>query len=105
MLGRLLTRLKLWGVDYQSNLAPEFVITHHAEKRIRERMWANACEPKREVIRAWFYGEILSPRGHEKPEYSGAHYRGWGPNIYVFRKRFPPTIAVTQKFLITILDR
>ena len=46
-------QLQCWGVVFESDLPPEFVVSHHAEQRLAERVGVKKDKMVKMVMKAW----------------------------------------------------
>jgi len=94
------------GID----LPYEFVITHHARKRMEKRMGhLSKRQYKERVMEAWYNGEIDVEkvgfeRGGGPRGFRDFQYRYHGGYIYVFGIRVHRKVVGSQKHLITIYN-
>lgn len=100
---------RLWGVVWETNKPPEFIVTAHAEERLMERLFVDKKEAGRLLIAAWFSRqEVPSHFIKRKEEISRErnlgtiHYRRFDGMIWVFGKSYLPRYSQTQHTLITI---
>lgn len=99
--------VKIWGVEIESNLPPEFIITDHAFLRIKTRTNYDDKKIKKLVVKAWFSKEPVSKKFLSKIEdkikrYGPTHYRSFLGNVYVFRAVYSKRLGHFQKKLVTV---
>lgn len=103
-------RFKVWGVELETNLAPEFFITKHAEQRLRERLNVNPDKFAKVTVKAWHSKVVSNPKMNRldyAKEFDARKYycyyrelMGW---IFVFGVRIGARGALQhQKVLITV---
>lgn len=96
-------RIKYWGVRFENNIPPEFIITKHAQDRMIERL---GCKTRDEMVKlvmlAWWNQANLPSwfmsnwaRQSKKVRYE---YRYLGKVVYVFIV----SRSGEQKTLVTI---
>ncbi len=54
--------LKVWGVEFEFNLPPEFYITDHAYERLKQRLNVSDKKLKQVVVKAWHAPEVDSKK-------------------------------------------
>ena len=102
---------KVWGVEFESSLPPEFVISDHAEKRLNERVRMKPEKMKALVVKAWYAKPVNTPKLEKTQNRSSYYYgeericRELMGKIYVFayaygKNRRPFSV---QKVLITVI--
>lgn len=101
-------KIRYWGIKLERKLAPEFVITMHAEKRATERLPAKATDIYGLTIRAWYKGEELPTSFQPKTEansirFRTIRYRYHAGVVWVFGVRYNKSAGYAQKHLVTIL--
>lgn len=100
---------KVWGVGFESDLPPEFIISTHAEERMRERMKCSKDKMVKLVAKA-FYGKSVPIPKLERIK-NKTHYRyderrfakemmGF---VFVFVMAEPRHPLPRQKVLITVI--
>lgn len=95
----LIPKLKYWGVAFEKNLPPEFIISDHGELRLKQRTELEEDqEMKKTIVKAWQHGETKRSERDKnlyETKYAGYHF--------IFRKFYPPLLGgFPQKMLITI---
>lgn len=114
MISKTLFRLlktKFWGVGFESELPPEFVITNHAERRLKKRIqYAHRHQLPKLMLDAWYLGidppETFKPEKATRPEghFHKFVYKYHMGYVWVWGIRFTKTIPGGQKHLITIYN-
>lgn len=106
-----LQRAKMWGVCLPHELPPEFMVTRHAEHRLKERLFIGSSEEmKNHIIAAWYSKthvpqEIKKDRRYTPPPWSGTlQYRIYRQRLYIFDERLNRKYQCMQKHLITVYD-
>ena len=101
-------RAKIWGVEFETRFPSEFVITNHAEDRIRERVSVKPKKMMRMVVKAWGSKETV-PRLNklayavqfgEDPKFM--FYRMFMGYVWIFRTMYRKNCQTPQKILITV---
>lgn len=100
-------KVKIWGVEIESNLPPEFIITDHAFLRLKTRTNYDEKKIKKLVVKAWFSKEVVSKKLFAKIEdkkrrHSFSHYRFFLGNLYVFDIVHNKKLGYSQKILVTV---
>jgi hypothetical protein len=100
---------KRYGVQFESSLPPEFVVSEHAEQRIRERFGLTDKKKMAKMVQKAFYSRQTksSPRitiAKNRSEYKGKKYkfREMMGRVFIFaysgaRGELPPV-----KLLVTV---
>lgn len=97
---------KVWGVEFETDLPAEFVITTHAEQRLIERLRVKKEKLAKVVVKAWYTDDVPSAKvnraAYNYPA-KNKRYREMMGYTWVFgyghesRSGLPP-----QKVLITV---
>lgn len=99
--------LLYWGVKFESELPPEFVIPTHAKERMDQRYFPGMDEEhiKRTVLKAWYEGQgVNRPERYTKGR-KGQIPKFYNGKIFVFQVRYNPFwTEISQKTLVTVLD-
>jgi len=99
-----------WGIQFEGEMYPEFIITEHARKRVEERFGCNKEKTKEIVLKAWYKGkkaEICYIHNHEQYKskvYTNYVYKDYQGFIFIFARRFKSK-NYAQKVLITAFKR
>ena len=100
---------KVWGVGFETNMPPEFVITNHAEERMKQRMSVSERKLKQTVIKAFYSKEVSCPKMNRK-EYRTKMFHGKRRiarelmgYTFIFCYSSPRSPLPTQKILITVI--
>lgn len=103
-------RCKIWGVEFETEMPPEFLVTEHAERRLLERMRVSKRKLKETVVKAWHAKRVDSAKLNRKLYNSHLHHGNHkvvGRELMgfvflfrygVYRQDFPP-----QKVLISVM--
>jgi len=108
--GIILKNFKLWGVKFETELPPEFIITEHAHQRLLGRLKCSEEKIKKVTIKAWFSKEKLPTTWSNKREYfdreryKNSEYRILMGYLFIFDTSFIPKINAHQKRLITVYN-
>ncbi len=98
---------KCWGVRFDSDLPPEFIITVHAEERMDERFRCNKDKVKKIIIKAWHSKDKVKKQWLNNRKYfglvRGATYKYFMGYIFVFKVYHHE--GYTQKKLITMYKK
>lgn len=100
-------KAKYWGLRFEEDLPPEFIITNHAKYRASERV-TTKIDLAEHTIRAWYKG-VKPPRQFDEekrpPElrYRKIAYRYHSGVVWVYGIRWIRQAGYQQKHLITIL--
>jgi hypothetical protein len=101
LLKKFLRRLKYWGCEFEYNIPPEFVISDHAEQRLKERFKCGDHKLKKVTVKAWYSNEFVDK---SKIKDNGRIYRSFNGNVFVFKARFNKRIMAEQKILVTVIN-
>lgn len=106
---------KIWGVKYEGDLPPEFIVTNHALDRLKYRSGTKEDKFKKIIIKAWYSSEYLDEKFLNKQEEiqffkgkrnrSRIKYKLFNGLIFVFQLHFNGQIGVNQKKLITVYPK
>lgn len=99
LMPKILPHIRYWGVEYESKLPPEFIITHHAEQRLKERFKCNPVKTKKIVMKAF-----KSKVPINIPNDQGKIYRHFNGHTFVFDKQYRRQLLDYQKILITVYN-
>jgi len=102
-------KIKCWGIKLESELPPEFIISTHAEERLKERFRSMLLSDTSEIIiRAWFSNRDL-PKKYDPPvqydlgqflQYKQTYFMGY---VWIFGIRRIRKAGYTQKVLLTVI--
>lgn len=106
-----LLQKKYWGVGFESQLPPEFVITNHAKERLNRRLaYPHKHRMVELMIDAWHEGEeppetflkekARKPRNH----FHSFVYRYHEGYIWIWGLQYSKLIPDGQKYLVTIYN-
>lgn len=114
MISKALFRLlktKYWGVGFESELPPEFVITSHAEQRLKKRLdYSHRHMLPKLMLDAWYDGEeppeSFNPKKATRPtkHFKKFIYKYHAGYVWIWGVRYSKTIPDGQKHLITIYN-
>jgi hypothetical protein len=108
-----------WGVKFEDDLPPEFLITNHGIDRMNERLGKKKELTKKEarkiVLRAWHKGVDITRRMRSQRNYyktvsqietkADKVYRSFMGCTFVFGLRYPKHMGgLSQKVLITVIE-
>lgn len=101
--------LKAWGVEFQSNLPPEFIVTTHAEERIVQRIGCKKDKIAKLVMKAWSSQEKISEvfenrREYGRPGQKGIFYKQFMGYVFVFQVQYIQSHDYHRKKLITVYN-
>lgn len=107
LITKLIGELKYWGIAFETDLPPEFVITNHALERINLRFKCKPTKIKRTVFKAWNHGtqphpEFINRKLYRTGEYKGSIYRVFQGHVFIFKTRYDNKLGVARKTLITV---
>lgn len=111
MLNLLKKYIKLWGVKFETDLPPEFVISKHAEERLRNRVGVSKKKMSELVVKAWHTKDVQIPKLNKR-EYKAEHFYKYKRQkvcrelmgyIYVFAYSSGRAPFNSQKVLITVI--
>lgn len=97
---------KLWGVKIETpGLSEEFIITHHAYKRLLDRVGVSEEKIKKLAIKAWYSTNkvdkaMINRKEYKNKKYANTHYRSLMGQIYIWKVRVVD--GSSQKILITV---
>lgn len=101
----------LFGVQFEGELPPEFIITHHAKQRLAERVGVSAEKMKKITMKAWNCKDRVKKITHNRTEYfyeelhgRKIHLRSCMGYTFVFDKRYQRGLPYPQKILITVYN-
>lgn len=97
---------RVWGVEIESDLPPEFYVTTHAEKRMCDRMGCRLEKISKLVIKAWKSEEkidqnFINRKMYFRKDERGIVYRKLMGFIFVFKVTHTKGLY-SQKRLITV---
>ena len=99
----------LFGASIETDLPPEFIITHHAHQRMRERVGVSPEKMKKLVMKAWNCRDKVKETVKNHSEYHYWYMRGKRTDlrscmgyIFIFEKKYLRGIPYPQKILITV---
>jgi len=102
------TYCKSWGVEYETRLPPEFLITKHAEEGIKQRFNVSENKIKKVIIKSWYNKEKINNRVLCKllrnRKYGRTSYKIFNGFIFVFKCVFVSKLGINQKVLLTVYD-
>jgi len=112
MLKQLIEKyFKVWGVQFETDLPPEFVISKHAEQRFEERLGCSKDKMAKVAVKAWSAPEPdLKKWGRKIYNYSfkdnaaKIHYREHMGFLFVFAVYNKRMFLPAQKLLITLMN-
>lgn len=101
-------KCKYWGLRFEEELPPEFIVSHHATLRAQERITTSKTDMAEHTIRAWYKGTQLpddfdTSRKPSKYRYKKIAYRYHSGVVWVYGLRWIKQAGYQQKHLITIL--
>lgn len=110
LLTKLADELKVWGVDFETNYPPEFMISAHAERRFKERVNCTKRKMMKMTVKAWKSTIEIPKTNHfqyrakyeNKPYHVFRAYMGF---IFVFRTRYRENCFEPQKLLVTVFKQ
>lgn len=106
-------KIKYWGVGFELELPPEFIISTHADMRLRQRLVESKVDMPKLVIESWYDGENppesfqpnmanIDPKMRKRfPKFK---YKYYGNYIFIFGVRYSRFFHDGQKTLITIYN-
>lgn len=97
--------IRVWGVEIEAAIPPEFLITDHASKRMLERFGCSENKIKKITVKAWFSKEKVNKLWEykKKLKYKTTIYKYFCGHVFVFTtKRRKDGRA--QKRLITVYN-
>lgn len=104
-------KTRYWGVGFESELPPEFVITNHAEQRLKKRLnYAHRHQIPKLMLDAWHDGDKppadFDPKKASRPTkyFSKFIYKHYAGYIWIWGVRYNKQIPEGQKHLITIYN-
>lgn len=104
----IIKKVKAWGVIFESDLPPEFVITIHAEERMSQRIKCRRDKMIKLAMKAWESKEKLDPVFLNRKEYQGQvrgiEYRQLMGYVYIFNVRYVAIGNYYQKRLVTVYN-
>lgn len=99
---------KCWGIKYEAELPLEFVITKHANERLKQRFNCSPDKLKKIVIKSWYSKDIMTDKLYKKirqknkqPNIVARYYLGY---IFVFATKRYAKYNILQKTLITTFN-
>jgi len=103
-------RSKVWGVDYATNLLPEFIITDHAKKRMDERMTVAKRKQMKMTVKAWQSNLVVPHKNYLEyrnrfDKEKNSEFRSYMGFIFVFRIDKYPNVNEKIKVLITVFKQ
>lgn len=110
-LMKLIARwVKVWGVGFESDLPPEFVVSLHAEQRLIERMGCSRRKIPKVVMKAYYGRSVPLPKLNTKRYYSAHHHPGKNRvaremmgYVFIFAYTQPRGAFPAQKVLVTVV--
>lgn len=102
---------RYWGVAFESQLPPEFVITNHAKQRMEKRLqYTHKHKMVELMIDAWHDGEeppatFLKEKARKPQKHFHSFvYRYYEGYIWIWGIQYSSLIPDGQKFLVTIYN-
>lgn len=102
---------RYWGVGFESELPPEFIVTTHAEMRLKKRLdYPHRHKLPKIMLDAWYDGEeppeSFDPERASRPEkhFSRFVYKYYLGYVWIWGIRYTKTIPEGQKHLITVYN-
>ena len=101
-------KIRYWGLKFEDQMPPEFIVSRHAEERATERLTTSKAGVAEQTIRAWYKG-VKPPASFDvtrKPDryrYRKIAYRYHSGVVWVYGIRWVKQAGYQQKHLITIL--
>jgi hypothetical protein len=101
---------KIWGVDFESRFPSEFVISMHAEQRMRERVSVSEHKMMKMAVKAW-HSRLVVPKVNvleyrqqfaSERDRRNIRVRYFMGYIWIFRLIFRRNCAERQKLLVTV---
>lgn len=101
---------KLWGVEFESRLPHEYLITFHAEKRIKERVRVTDSKIMKMVVKASNSIENVTQTNMSDYEKKGGlrdyrhkrYFKSYMGYTWVFTYKYRKDANTPQKILITV---
>lgn len=104
-------KIRYWGVGFENDLPPEFVITNHAKLRLDKRLaYPHKNKITQLMLEAWYDGEetpdtFKKDKGHKpKKTFSRFVYKYYEGYIWIWGVNKSELIPDGQKYLITIYN-
>ena len=101
---------KVWGVQFETDLPPEFVVSKHAEQRFTERLGCNKQKMAKITVKAWNAAEPdLKKWGRKiynhsfKDDAAKIQYREHMGFLFVFAVYPSRRPLASQKVLVTLM--
>ena len=93
-----------WGMKIETNLPPEFIVTEHAYKKIKNRFKCNPNKIHKIMLKAWKTKETPSQKFIYKAKYNHKDgiYKMFNGYVFIFRIRYNNKLGFSQKYLITV---
>lgn len=104
-----LLKIKYWGLGYESKLPPEFIVTQHAQKRLKARLeYPDRHRGAELTMEAWYQGKVppetFDQNRHRNSHHKNYAYKYYSGYIWIYGLRWNEHLGVDQKFLVTIYN-
>ena len=102
---------KVWGVQFETDLPPEFIVSAHAEQRLLERVRCRKDKIQKLVVKAWYSKSVPIPKFEKTKNRTEYFYDRKRHNrvarecmgyVFIFAYEYNRHPFLPQKVLVTV---